>query len=75
MSRAFVKESEGEWLGDVAPDVAALARYLAREIGAPVFEVRAHLDDRNRTVYEMSNGESYTLDDDNRWFVVPKAEV
>jgi hypothetical protein len=33
MSRAFVKESEGEWLGDVAPELSALEQFLTRENG------------------------------------------
>jgi hypothetical protein len=40
MSRAFVKESEGEWLGDVAPEIGALERFLTRESGERVFLLR-----------------------------------
>ena len=31
MSQAFVKESDGEWLHDVAPSLSALIVYLTRE--------------------------------------------
>jgi hypothetical protein len=70
MSRAFVKESEGEWLGDVAPDVAALERFLTREAGVRVDQLRSFVDADNRTVHEMSNGSCYTLDEDQRWRTV-----
>ena len=72
MSRAFVKESEGEWLGDVAPELPALERFLTRENGGvKVYEVSKRLDDvAKRDVHEMSNGNSYTLDMDGRWTVI-----
>jgi hypothetical protein len=69
MSRAFVKESESEWLGDVAPDVASLLRYLSHENnGLKLSEVRTFAEkESGRTIHEMSNGECYALDEDNRW--------
>lgn len=70
MSRAFVKESEGEWLGDVAPTVEALERFLTREAGVSVYEVRSFQDDERRTVHEMSSGSCYYLDEDQRWRVL-----
>jgi hypothetical protein len=72
MSRAFVKESDNEWLGDVAPELPALERFLTTENGGlKVYEVTKRLDERtHRTVHEMSNGNSYALDDDGRWTVV-----
>ncbi len=70
MSSAFVKEEESEWLWDVAPNVSALLRYLTRDSGRPVFEKAIHPSKNGRTVHEMSNGLSYTLDDDNKWQVV-----
>jgi hypothetical protein len=72
MSRAFVKESDNEWLGDVAPDVPALERYLTRENGGmKVFEVARRLDETSRRdIHEMSNGNCYTLDEDGRWTVI-----
>ncbi len=71
MSRAFVKESEGEWLGDVAPDIAALERFLTREYGEKVYFVRTARDPgTGREVHEMSNGNCYALDDDGRWTTV-----
>ena len=62
MSRAFVKESEGEWLGDVAPEIAALERFLTRENGERVFLIRTMQDaTTKREIHEMSNGNSYAF--------------
>jgi len=72
MSRAFVKESDNEWLGDVAPEITALQQYLTRENGGVrVYEIARRIDESTkREVFEMSNGNCYTLDDDGRWTVV-----
>jgi hypothetical protein len=71
MSRAFIKESESEWLGDVAPEISALERFLTRESGERVFLIRTTQDVKtNRPIHEMSNGNSYTLDFDGRWMSV-----
>jgi hypothetical protein len=68
MSRAFVKESEGEWLGDVSPEVSALERFLTRENeGVGVELVRQETDADGLELYEMSNGNCYYLDEDKRW--------
>jgi len=72
MSRAFVKEADNDWLGDVEPKLEALERYLARENnGVVITSVRNYIDpESGRTIYEMSNGESYMIDEDNRWLIV-----
>lgn len=71
MSQAFVREQENEWLGDVAPDVNALMRFLSRETGERVIEVKSYQHSKEkRTVHEMSNGFTYALDMDNRWYIV-----
>ena len=68
MSQAFVREQENEWLGDVAPNVNDLVRYLSRESGTRVTEIKKYYSEKHkRVVYEMSNGFSYVLDDDGRW--------
>lgn len=70
MSRAFAKEYDDQWLGDVEPTISALALYLTRENGGVrVIETKTHLNKRGKTVHEMSNGLSYRLDDDDRWQV------
>jgi len=72
MSRAFVKESDSEWLGDVAPEIPALERFLTAEnSGVKVYEVSTRIDEvTSRVVHQMSNGNSYVLDEDGRWTVV-----
>ncbi len=71
MSQAFVREQENEWLGDVAPNINALVRFLSRENGSRVNEIKKYFHEKERReVYEMSNGFTYALDMDNRWFVV-----
>ncbi len=73
MSRAFTKESDdSEWLGDVAPDIRALERYLTNESGGIRVTHTNHSFDAElgREVYEMSNGECYALDEESRWTIV-----
>jgi hypothetical protein len=71
MSRAFMKESDDQWLHDVAPTVTALLIYLARENnGIRVYEEKRFIDSSGREVYAMSNGLSYTKDEQNKWRVV-----
>ena len=68
MSRAFVKESESEWLGDVAPEIPALEQFLSREYGEKIYLIRkVHDSAANGDVMEMSNGSRYALDFDGRW--------
>lgn len=74
MSRAFVKESDDQWLHDVAPTVSALLIYLTRENnGIRVYEQRRRIDSDGREVYVMSNGLSYAKDRDDKWQVVEDA--
>jgi hypothetical protein len=71
MSRAFMKESDDQWLHDVAPTVNALLIYLTRENnGIRVYEEKRILDASGREVYAMSNGLSYAKDEQNVWRVV-----
>ena len=68
MSRAFTKETEQEWLGDVEPELGALERYLSREDGGRVSHVRTCEDPGTGAhIHEMSNGNHYSLDLDGRW--------
>ncbi len=70
MSQAFVRESDEQWLHEVAPTVSALLVYLTRENnGIRVYEQRGYVDDKGREVYVMSNGLSYTKDADGKWQV------
>ena len=71
MSQAFVKESDGEWLHDVAPSVSALIIYLTRENnGVRVYERNVYYSQKHHSeVHVMSNGLTYAKDSDNKWFV------
>ena len=72
MSSAFVRESDEQWLHEVAPGLPALLVYLTRENnGVRIYENRNYLSEKNgRPVYEMSNGLSYSKDDKGQWYVV-----
>jgi hypothetical protein len=72
MSSAFVKENEEQWLHDVSPTLNALIVYLTRENnGVRVYERKSLFDSRlQKTVHVMSNGGSYTKDDDGRWCMI-----
>lgn len=71
MSSAFVKESEEQWLHDIAPTMTALVNYLTRENNnVRVYEKSSYTDgNTGKTVHEMSNGFSYAVDSDNRWYL------
>ncbi|MCO5240491.1 MAG: hypothetical protein M9904_10575 [Chitinophagaceae bacterium] len=72
MSSAFVRESDEQWLHDVAPGLPALLVYLTRENnGVRIYEKRNYVSEKTgRPVYEMSNGLSYSKDDKGQWYVV-----
>jgi hypothetical protein len=72
MSQAFVRESDEQWLHDVAPTLNALIVYLTRENnGIRVYERKTFVDPKtNREAHEMSNGLSYAKDDSGKWYVV-----
>lgn len=72
MSHAFVKESDDQWLHDIPPTLTALVNYLTRENnGIRVYERSSRTDPQTgKQVYAMSNGISYTVDNDNRWTMV-----
>lgn len=71
MSQAFVKESEEQWLHEVPPTMNALIVYLTRENnGIRVYEKQSSINPRDgKEVYLMSNGLSYSKDDEGKWFV------
>ncbi|CAN5541716.1 hypothetical protein BH11BAC1_BH11BAC1_09510 [soil metagenome] len=69
MSQAFVRESDGEWLHDLPPTMAALIQYLVRENnGVRVYEKNNYISASGKTVHEMSNGMSYTIDEKIKWY-------
>jgi len=71
MSQAFVKESEGEWLHDVAPTLSALILYLTRENnGIRVYEKsNSYSQKHKREIHLMSNGLAYAKDDQGKWYI------
>lgn len=71
MSQAFVKESDGEWLRDVPPTLAALIQYLTRENnGIRVYEKSNRYSEKHsRELHLMSNGFAYAKDDARKWYI------
>lgn len=72
MSSAFVKESEEQWLHDVSPTLNALIVYLSRQNnGVRVYERSSYVDGKSgKTIHVMSNGGSYTKDEESKWYMV-----
>ena len=72
MSSAFVKEDEEQWLHDIPPTMGALVNYLSRENNGIRVNERSALPDpaTGRILHKMSNGLSYAIDSDSRWYVV-----
>ncbi len=72
MSQAFVKESEEQWLHEMAPTMNALIVYLTRKIMAfASMKKSAHTDPKTgKEVHVMSNGLHYSKDRDGRWAIV-----
>jgi len=72
MSQAFVKENEEQWLHEVSPTLSALVFYLTRENnGVRVYERNSYIDATlGKTVHVMSNGGSYTKDDEGKWRIL-----
>lgn len=72
MSQAFVRESDDQWLSDIAPTMNALAHFLTRENnGIRVQEIKNFTDEKGLTIYVMSNGLSYSKDSGHWQLVSP----
>lgn len=70
MSQAFIRESDDQWLDEVAPTLTALVHFLTRENnGIRVYEKRSFTEN-GREVFEMSNGLAYAKDNNGRWQVI-----
>ena len=71
MSQAFVKESEEQWLHEIDPTVNALINYLTRENnGIRVYQKNFFIHQKDgKEVYEMSNGLTYSKDEQGKWYV------
>jgi hypothetical protein len=72
MSQAFVKETDDQWLNEVAPSLNALIVHLTKENnGIRVYEQRNFVSPEDgRQVHVMSNGLSYAKDSENKWYVI-----
>lgn len=69
MSQAFVRESDDQWLNEISPTLNALINFLTRENnGVRVYEQKNYVDN-GREIHVMSNGLSYTKDQQGRWQV------
>jgi hypothetical protein len=76
MSRAFMKESDDQWLSDVTPTLNALLTFLTRENnGIRVLEERTGFDKLGREVHFMSNGLAYVKDENGRWALAPEEDA
>jgi hypothetical protein len=68
MSQAFVREGDDEWLSDVGPSLRALIVFLTRENnGIEVYEKRKFTDSDGKEFHVMSNGLSYSKDEQGKW--------
>jgi hypothetical protein len=72
MSSAFVKEGEYQKLSDVAPSISALSFYLRQENNGQIIrEIKSFYSEKcGRHVYEMSDGLTYALSDENKWIII-----
>jgi hypothetical protein len=72
MSQAFVREGDEQWLHDIPPTINALINYLTQQNnGIRVYEKQCYVHvKKNREVHVMSNGLSYTKDEDGRWMII-----
>ncbi|HRO42286.1 MAG TPA: hypothetical protein PL009_05595 [Flavipsychrobacter sp.] len=71
MSQAFVKESEEQWLHEIPPTLQALKIYLTRENnGVRVYDKKSYSDPTTNGIhYTMSNGLTYAIDKEGKWYV------
>lgn len=68
MSQAFVKESDEEWLHEIAPTMTALINYLTRQNnGVRVYELKTSFSKDGKELHHMSNGLQYFVDDKSQW--------
>ena len=72
MSKGFVSEYDDQWLHEIMPTMNALLRFLKKESnGITIYEKRNYIHDKTgKPVYEMSNGLSYSVNEQNQWYIV-----
>ena len=71
MSQAFVREGDEQWLHDIPPTINALINYLTQQNnGIRVYEKQCYVHvKQNLEVHVMSNGLSYTKDENGKWMI------
>lgn len=63
-----MKESDEEWLHEIAPTMTALINYLTRQNnGVRVYEVKNSFSKDGKELHHMSNGLQYFVDDKSQW--------
>jgi hypothetical protein len=71
MSQAFVRESDDQWLDEIAPTMNALINFLTRENnGIRVYEQKTVKDPEGNDIHVMSNGLSYAKNEKGTWHIV-----
>ena len=72
MSSAFVKEGDSGQLKDIAPNLGALLFFLRQENGGTIIrdEKNYFSEKYGRDVYEMSDGLTYAIDDEDHWYII-----
>ena len=72
MSSAFVKEGEARHLKDVATDIGSLLFFLRIENNGIIIrdEKNYFSELHRREVFEMSDGLTYALDDEQHWYII-----
>lgn len=70
MSQAFIREGDEQGLSDIDPTMNALLNFLTRENnGIRVYENETKKNFAGRPIFLMSNGMTYTKDEQGRWMV------
>lgn len=71
MSRAFIRESEDQWLSDIPPTLTALLAFLRKENnGIHIYEMSCKNDENGKELHFMSNGLTYSKDEQGKWMVL-----
>jgi hypothetical protein len=71
MSQAFVREGDEQELGDIGPSINALINFLTHENGGiRIYEKGNSKDHQGNSIHRMSNGLSYSKNNNGKWEVV-----
>ena len=72
MNQPFVTANQEQWLHEIPASITALIYHLTRENnGVRVYEKKMVKDSGSgRDIHVMSNGLSYSKDEQGKWFVI-----